>query len=41
LEETSAEESFHQLVCSSDYEFMVECGVTKPAMLMRLADKRR
>ena len=41
LEETTTEEEFHQLICSSDYEFVLECGVTKPAVMMHLADKEK
>ena len=41
MEETTTEEDFHQLICSSDYEFVLECGVTKPAVTMHLSDKEK
>ena len=41
MEETTTEEEFHQLICSSDYEFVLECGVTKPVVMMHLADKEK
>ena len=32
-------EEFQRLVRSSDYEFFMECGITKPVMSMKLDDK--
>lgn len=32
-------DEFQRLVRSSDYEFFVECGITKPVTSMRLGDK--
>ena len=31
---------FSQLVTSSDYDFILECGITKPIMKMNLTDKQ-
>ena len=33
------DEEFQRLVRSSDYEFFMECGITKPVTSMRLGDK--
>jgi hypothetical protein len=33
------DEEFRMLVRSSDYEFFMECGITKPVTSMRLGDK--
>lgn len=32
-------EDFQKLVRSSDYEFLMECGITKPVMMMKLDDR--
>lgn len=33
------DEEFQRLVRSSDYEFFMECGITKPVRSMKLGDK--
>ena len=39
LQEVNSDDGFCQLVCSSEYEFLLECGITKPVTKMNLADK--
>ena len=38
--EVENNEEFQKLIRSSDYEFFMECGITKPVMTMKLDDKR-
>lgn len=41
MQAINTEEEFRQLICSSDYEFLLDCGVTKPTMMMHLTDKEK
>ena len=41
LQEVASDDGFCQLVCSSEYEFLLECGITKPVMKMNLTDKEK
>ena len=41
MQETNSDEEFRQLVCSMDYAFLLDYGVTKPATKMNIADKEK
>ena len=41
MQEVASDDGFCQLVCSSEYEFLLECGITKPVMKMNLTDKEK
>ena len=40
MQETNTEEEFKDLVCSSEYDFLLNCGITKAPAVMKLSDKK-
>ena len=39
MQEITSDEDFHALICSSDYDFLSDCGVLKSTAIMNLNDK--
>lgn len=39
MQDINSDEEFQRLICSSGFEFILDCGITKPTVNMSLADR--